>query len=73
MNLLHIESRPSKQSAGEYEFLVECDATKGSLAPAFEELRKKSSDMQVLSRNVKDNAQGVSGKSYNIQDSDLPF
>jgi len=50
VNLLHIESRPAKKG-GQYEFLVHCDTTKGSVAPAIDELKNYASNIQVLSRN----------------------
>ncbi|KAK2163767.1 hypothetical protein LSH36_74g02084 [Paralvinella palmiformis] len=31
VNLMHIESRPSKQKEGDYDFFVSCDDTKGGL------------------------------------------
>ena len=52
MNLIHLESRPSKQSKGDYDFFVNCDNTKGGLQEAIEILRKKTKFFQVLSRNV---------------------
>jgi len=52
VNLIHIESRPAKNHKGAYEFLVQCDTTKGSLEPALNELRKNNTinDVQILSR-----------------------
>jgi len=52
VNLIHIESRPSKNHDGAYEFLVQCDNTKGSLDPALNELRGNGNvkDLQILSR-----------------------
>jgi len=57
VNLIHIESRSSKRSPDEYEFIVECD-TRGQngIVNAIEELKKASSYMQIISRNYKDNS-----------------
>lgn len=52
VNLIHVESRPSKQNKGDYDFFINCDNTKGGLHEAVEILRKKSKFLQVLSRNV---------------------
>ena len=52
MNLIHIESRPSKQTKGDFDFFVNCDNTKGGLQNAIEIIRKQSKFFQVLSRNV---------------------
>ena len=52
MNLIHLESRPSKQSKGDYDFFVNCDNTKGGLQEAIEILKKKTKFFHLLSRNV---------------------
>lgn len=54
MNLLHIESRSSKRSIGDYEFIVEIDTILGDVAGAMEQLRKQSSYFQIISRDHKD-------------------
>ncbi|CAH1798591.1 unnamed protein product [Owenia fusiformis] len=53
VNLIHIESRPSKKDQEGYEFFVNCDNTKGGLKQAIDTLRAKTEDLQVLSRNAK--------------------
>lgn len=50
VNLKHIESRPSRREA-KYEFMVECDPNKGDLQAAIEQLKNKTSYLQVISRN----------------------
>ena len=52
VNLLHIESRPSKQNKQDYAFFVSCDNTKGGLKDAIEELKAKVKDLRVLSRDA---------------------
>ena len=52
MNLIHIESRPSKQNKGDYDFFVNCDNTKGGLAAAVDILKSEAKFFQILSRNV---------------------
>ena len=54
MNLIHIESRPSKQAHGDYDFFVSCDNTKGGLKKAIEALKEKAKFLHILSRNVDD-------------------
>lgn len=51
VNLMHIESRSSKRSPGDYEFMVEIDREKGDVTGAFDELRKKSAYFQIITRN----------------------
>lgn len=51
VNLMHIESRSSKRSPGDYEFMVEIDREKGDVNGAFDELRKKSAYFQIITRN----------------------
>lgn len=63
MNLLHIESRPSKTKTENYEFLVECDNTKGGLKQAIDNLRKHATGLQVMSRNVES---GIATSSGNV-------
>lgn len=54
VNLLHIESRSSKRSIGDYEFIVEIDTVSGDVNGAIEGLRKQSSYFQIISRDHKD-------------------
>nr|XP_045590045.1 protein henna-like isoform X2 [Procambarus clarkii] len=54
VNLLHIESRPSRREA-KYEIMVECDSTTGDLGNAMEQMRASCSYFQVISRNHLDN------------------
>lgn len=51
VNLLHIESRPSKQSAGDYDFFVDCD-NGGGLNSVINELKEVTKSLTILSRNV---------------------
>ena len=53
---MHIESRPSKQNDGEYDFFVSCDDTKGGLNECIGDLKKVSESLTILSRNSVDNA-----------------
>ncbi len=67
VNLLHIESRSSKRSIGDYEFIVEIDTVSGDVNTAIEGLRKESSYFQIISRDHKDgNGRPRPGKSINI-------
>lgn len=54
MNLLHIESRSSKRSIGDYEFIVEIDNVTGDVTKAIEGLREQSAYFQIISRDHKD-------------------
>lgn len=54
MNLLHIESRSSKRSIGDYEFIVEIETVSGDVSNAIEGLRKESSYFQIISRDHKE-------------------
>ena len=51
MNLLHIESRPSKRVEGAYEFVVEIDGVDDDVNEAIEELRHLSPYFQIITRN----------------------
>ena len=51
VNLLHIESRPSKRVEGAYEFVVETDGDDESVNAAIEELRQHSPYFQIITRN----------------------
>ncbi len=54
VNLVHIESRPSKIDKGRYEFYVDCKAnTKEELKDLTEELRMKSTYLHILSGDFK--------------------
>lgn len=65
VNLLHIESRPSRRNA-RYEFITECDSSTGDLQAAMEEMRSLCSYFQVISRNHHDNkGEGRGGDVYN--------
>ncbi|GAB6029449.1 hypothetical protein CHUAL_005207 [Chamberlinius hualienensis] len=46
---MHIESRSSKRSPGDYEFMVECDASKGDLPAALNDIQSKVTYIQVIS------------------------
>lgn len=70
VNLLSIESRSSKRSAGDYEFMVECDPLTGDLNAAVEGLRSKVTYIQVISRNHKENAKTVPWFPIRIKDLD---
>ncbi|KAI9557408.1 hypothetical protein GHT06_017236 [Daphnia sinensis] len=71
VNLLHIESRSSKRSIGDYEFIVEIDTLLGDVAGALEQLRKQSSYFQIISRDHKDgNAETIPWFPGRIQDLD---
>lgn len=60
VNLVHIESRPSRRTPGRHsEFVVECGAGTGNLGGALEELRAASFYLQLISRNHRDNADAV--------------
>lgn len=63
VNMLHIESRSSKRSPGDYEFIVEVDREKGDVAGACEELRKKSAYFQIISRTPSSDSKGYNALS----------
>ncbi|XP_071524848.1 protein henna isoform X1 [Panulirus ornatus] len=69
VNLLHIESRPSRRDA-KYEFMVECDSSRGNLGAAMEQLRANCSYFQVISRNHLDNKDTVPWFPRKIADLD---
>ncbi|XP_071943636.1 phenylalanine-4-hydroxylase-like isoform X2 [Antedon mediterranea] len=50
VNLLHIESRPSKSTGNEYEFLVTCEDTGDQLGMFIEKLKLKAATVHTLSR-----------------------
>ncbi len=60
VNLSHIESRPSKQFPGSYEFLVECCQTGGSLKPVLECLREKSQNVMIFPGKTQSEYKGQS-------------
>lgn len=71
VNLLHIESRSSKRSIGDYEFIVEIDTVSGDVNTAIEGLRKESSYFQIISRDHKDgNEETIPWFPGRIQDLD---
>ena len=51
MNLHHIESRPSRENKDCYEFFVACDNVRGGLQDAVDNLKDRTTHLQVLSRN----------------------
>lgn len=57
---MHIESRSSKRSVGDYEFIVEIDTTSGNVNEAIDGLRNQSSYFQIISRDNKDAQGGLS-------------
>jgi len=69
VNLLHIESRPSKRDAI-YEFMVEIDAQQGNVHGAIEEVHNKASYFQVISRDHTDSKDTVPWFPRKIRDLD---
>ncbi|XP_047472996.1 protein henna-like isoform X1 [Penaeus chinensis] len=69
VNLLHIESRPSRREA-KYEFMVECDSSTGNLGSAMEQVRKQCSYFQVISRDHHNNKDTVPWFPRKISDLD---
>ena len=65
MNLVHIESRPSKNMVGVYDFFVSCDDSKGGLKEAIADLKSMSKHLTVLSRN-KEEQDKESGNNVTI-------
>lgn len=56
INLLYIESRPSKRFPGKYQFVVECDTDDAkNLQAAIDEIKKNSEYFNIISRNHTDN------------------
>ncbi|KAF6777186.1 hypothetical protein AHF37_03535 [Paragonimus kellicotti] len=52
VNLLHIESRPSKRRSGFYDFLVVCQNDSGNLKEVIEELKQSGSEpIQLSNKN----------------------
>jgi len=64
VNLMHIESRPSRQTVGQYDFFVSCDDTKGGLNAATEDLKKITNNITILSRNTDDNVDSGLGTLF---------
>lgn len=62
VNLLHIESRPSKKITDHYEFMVECDPGSGDLDSLSKEMRECCEYMQIISRNYEDNQKKLEGE-----------
>ncbi|ELT91345.1 hypothetical protein CAPTEDRAFT_157066 [Capitella teleta] len=54
VNLQHIESRPSKQIVGDYDFFVSCDNSHGGLKEAIDDLREMSETLTILTRGPPD-------------------
>jgi len=74
VNLKHIESRPSKEEKGRYEFYVDCKGeTKEKLLETIELIREKSTYLHILSRdqqNEKDSIDSVPWFPRRIRDLD---
>lgn len=70
VNLMHIESRSSKRSPGNYEFIVEIQKGNGDVEGAIEGLRERSSYFQIISRDYKDGEETVPWFPGRIQDLD---
>ncbi|RWS09971.1 Protein henna-like protein [Dinothrombium tinctorium] len=51
VNLLHIESRSSKRSADDYEFIVELERKEGDIDAALDSLREITHYMKVITRD----------------------
>jgi phenylalanine-4-hydroxylase len=59
VNLQHIESRPSKQSLGDYDFFVDCRSDNlDGLQRTIDQLRMLARGLAVLSRNIDDSIGG---------------
>lgn len=50
VNLYHIESRPAKRNAAEYEFYADCDNKTGGLNEALKALKGKNCSVTLLTR-----------------------
>jgi len=70
VNLLHIESRLSRQNKNDHEFYVECDNTMGSLTDAIKVLRNESKYLHILSRAHKTIDESVPWFPRKIRDLD---
>ncbi|XP_065162467.1 protein henna isoform X2 [Atheta coriaria] len=71
INLLYIESRPSKRFPGKYQFVVECDTDDAkNLQAAIDEIKKNSEYFNIISRNHTDNKDSVPWFPSNIKDLD---
>ena len=51
VNLMHIESRPSKENERDYEFFVACDNSRGGVKEAVAHLKSMCKHVHVLSRH----------------------
>jgi len=69
VNLRYIESRSSVRLPG-YEFMVEIDVRSGDIEGAMEEIRKKASYFQIITRDYKDNSDAVPWFPVHIKDLD---
>ncbi|XP_052239527.1 phenylalanine-4-hydroxylase-like isoform X2 [Dreissena polymorpha] len=69
VNLIHIESRPSKKSDDQYEFFVDADDTKGGLKDAILALKGQGYDVTYLTRK---HQRGSRGNSISI-DKEVPW
>lgn len=70
MNLMHIESRSSKRSPGNYEFIVEIQTGSGDVEGAIEGLKQRSAYFQIISRDYKeggDSANRITAKEIRIK------
>lgn len=73
VNLVHIESRPSKIEKGRYEFYVDCKANSSAeLTQLMEELKNKCTYLHILSGDVQntDNSESVPWFPRKIRDLD---
>ncbi|CAF1594611.1 unnamed protein product [Adineta ricciae] len=70
VNLLHIESRSSRQNKSDHEFYVECDNTRGSVANAIKQLYKESKYLHILPRAHKTLGESVPSFPRKIHDLD---
>ncbi|CAD5121503.1 DgyrCDS10007 [Dimorphilus gyrociliatus] len=52
VNLIHIESRPSKQNPDFFDFFISCDNTKGDVKKAIESLTGDNCNVTVLTRSI---------------------
>lgn len=50
VTLYHIESRPAKRNAAEYEFYADCDNKTGGLNEALKDLKGKNCNVTLLTR-----------------------
>lgn len=70
VNLLHIESRPSKRAPGSYEFLVECDESQGHLTPLVDILKTHTDNVIIHSWDTEVHQDAVPWFPKKIKDLD---